>query len=180
MRFRVAREDDEHYEVGWRPLITRPQWLTWHNAAFVVAGLALFVAGMGVDGISGCDVRVPRFECAPPDTRPTPGPTTPQPKGLKHAVLVYESGADKTSAGIWADAEVVAYLESKIPGGYRLYDQNAKLDDTAPAWLKEAAAVPRSVVPILVLQDASGKWYTVPWPKSKSEAMAILKKAGDA
>jgi hypothetical protein len=96
---------------------------------------------------------------------------------MQACVLVYESSADSASANVWGSREIQEYLAAKIPGKYRMIDQNADVAD-APDWVKEAMRQNRTSIPILVCQDKNGKWYSAAWPKTIAEAMETLRKYG--
>lgn len=119
----------------------------------------------------------------PPKPEPVqpPGPGTPVTFDGFHVVFVHESGAQERMAvyNLTAAKALDAYLDSHCTNGahgWRVWDQNAVLDN-APPHFKEMMALPRSVSPALVV--AAGKQAAVlPLPASPEDAVAILKRWG--
>ena len=184
MRFKVKQDGDDHPEriihVAWRPIIAdrareaagKIRW-TW-----IVVALALLVGSFGLGTQTGGGCSVPPIGCTPSPT-PTPPipPVPPAPVGMQHAALIYESATDSTTANVWADKEIQDYLTAKLPGKFRLLDQHADISD-GPEWIKAAATLPRAGLPSLAVQNSQGQWAAVPWPKTKADALALLKKVG--
>lgn len=182
MRFKVREGDfpERDLDVVWAPrVIEKMGGWPWRTIGLCAVGAFLLIVtflGGAATGGGGC--AVPQIKCDGPGPRPTPpAPTPPQPVGMACAVLVYETSADSTTANVWNSKEVQDYLTAKVPAKSRLIDQHADVSE-GPEWVKAAIGIPRPSVPILVVQDVKGQWYTLPWPKVQAEAVAMLKKAG--
>jgi len=185
MRFKVKQDGDDEPErlvhVRWSPVFAdrardTAKGIRW---AWLVLAVALAAGSFGLGTATGGGCHVPQVGCVPqprpttPDTRPVP----PAPVGMQHAALIYESATDSTTANVWADKEIQDYLTAKLPGKFRLLDQHADISD-GPEWIKAAATLPRAGLPSLAVQNSQGQWAAVPWPKTKADALTLLKKVG--